>query len=61
MFLAGKFTLRIAVDPVKNKLYYTNYYGTSVEVMNLETTETTKIVKKTFGTPYGLALDLAER
>jgi len=51
----------LIVDPLENKLYYVDFSAKSIDVMKLETGENRKIVKKTHGSPWGLAMDRKAR
>ena len=57
----GPFSGGFVTDPFENKLYYTDRSKSSVNMVKLETGEMIIIVRKTFGNPYGLAVDRNSR
>ena len=61
ILFAGTFSGGFVTDPFENKLYYTDRSKSSVNMVELETGAMTMIVRKTIGSPYGLALDRKSR
>ena len=61
MLCIGRFIVSIVVDPLENKLYYTDRGKRTVSVVKLATGKNTKIVKRTSGMACGLAVDRKAR
>ena len=61
MLFVGIFIVSIVIDPLDNKLYYTDRDKRTVNVIKLATGENTKIVKRTPGRACGLAVDRKAR
>ena len=61
IFFAGPRSIGFATDPFENKLYFTDLYKRTVNMVKLATGEKTTIVNKTYGRPYDLVLDRKAR
>ena len=57
IFFSGRKSLGFATDPYANKLYYTELFELTVNMVRLETGMKTIIVKKTRYYVYDLVLD----
>ena len=61
MLIVGRFIVSIVIDPLENKLYYTDRGKRTVSVVKLATGKNTKLVKRTPGMACGLAVDRKAR
>ena len=61
MFFADKRVTSIAIDPCENKLYYTDKFKCSVNMVKLKTSERKLLIHTGKAYTLGLALDLIER
>jgi len=61
VLFTGNWVLGIAVDPCENKLYYTDMYKYSVNMVTLKTGKRKKIVHTGTDEPLGLALEQRAR
>jgi len=57
VLFTGDWVIGIAVDACENKLYYTDMYKYSVNMVTLETGKRKKIVDTGTDEPLGLALE----
>jgi len=61
VLFAGNWVIGIAIDPCENKLYYTDMYKYSVNMVTLKTGNRKKIVNTGKLKPLGLALEQRAR